>query len=270
MHEQQRRGLEGHRRGQGPLQWHTTQGHLSLSSKSFTVRRVTALQLSSERAARQAAWLQYACSAVSLASTSLPAPDPSPQANHLIQDLPSRINEVWRLRWDNKWKEIWWRLLLHGVPGAGGHGIAWARGSACACGWRAANAAGCEVRALQQREHVFWTCPHAQAVVDVLVENLPPGTTVLPKHVWLLVPPCPNMNERVWWVVCLCSLNSVRKLRYDLSQDLKEQAQVFLVEGLKDFIACQGGQSPLANALRQDHPFIASDQNSNLVLRLAS
>eukprot|EP00983_Pelagomonas_calceolata_P030520 957712-Pelagomonas_calceolata.AAC.1 len=38
------------------------------------------------------------------------------------------------------------------------------------------------VRALQQREHVFWTCPRAQAAVDVLAKNLPPGTSVLPMH----------------------------------------------------------------------------------------
>eukprot|EP00983_Pelagomonas_calceolata_P009079 294917-Pelagomonas_calceolata.AAC.1 len=92
------------------------------------------------RTARHTAWLQCACSAVTLASASLPAPNPAPQAIHLVNDLPSRIHRVWRLQWGNRWKETWWRLLLHGVPGAGGHGIAWARGSECVCGWRAADA----------------------------------------------------------------------------------------------------------------------------------
>eukprot|EP00983_Pelagomonas_calceolata_P065125 1148447-Pelagomonas_calceolata.AAC.2 len=59
-----------------------------------------------------------------------------------------------------------------------------------------ADAAALDVRALQQREHIFWTCPHAQAAVDVLAKNLPPGTPVLPQHVWLLVSPCPSVNKR--------------------------------------------------------------------------
>lgn len=75
-----------------------------------------------------------------------------------------------------------------------------------------ADAAALDVRALQQREHIFWTCPHAQAAVDVLAKNLPPGTPVLPQHVWLLVSPCPSVNKRVWWVACLCTLNSMLKL----------------------------------------------------------
>ena len=186
----------------------------------------------------------------------------------LFQRPPCRINEVWRLRWGNKWKEIWWRLLLHGVSGAGGHGIPWARGSACVCGWQAADSAACDVRALQQREHVFWSCPRAQAAVDVLAKNLPPETSVLPVHVWLLIPPCPNVNERVWWVACLCTLNSMRRLRYCNPQDFQEHASNFLVEGLKDFIACQGGQPSLAGSLSPGHPFIAVDQNLNLVPNL--
>eukprot|EP00983_Pelagomonas_calceolata_P013259 422927-Pelagomonas_calceolata.AAC.1 len=36
-----------------------------------------------------------------------------------------------------------------------------------------------------------------------------------------------------------------------------------LLEGLKDFIACQGLQPPLANSLTSDHPFIAVDSNHN-------
>ena len=156
---------------------------------------------------------------------------------------------MWKLRWGNKWKETWWRLLLHGVPGVGGHGIAWARGSACVRGWQAADAAPCDVRASQQREHVFWSCPRAQAAEDVLAKNLPPGISVLPMHVWLLVPPCPSVNERVWWVVCLCTLNSMKRLRFCNPHDLQEHAVNLLEEGLKDFIACQGRHPSLANFL---------------------
>eukprot|EP00983_Pelagomonas_calceolata_P117291 1160399-Pelagomonas_calceolata.AAC.3 len=33
------------------------------------------------------------------------------------------------------------------------------------------------------REHIFGTCPYAQAVKDVLVRNLPEAVSVLPVHV---------------------------------------------------------------------------------------
>ena len=45
------------------------------------------------------------------------------QAGQLAEQLESRIQRGWELRWGNKWKEVWWRLLLHGVQaGMGGHG----------------------------------------------------------------------------------------------------------------------------------------------------
>ena len=36
----------------------------------------------------------------------------------------ARVRQVWRLPWENNWKEVWWRLLQHGVVGAGGHRMA--------------------------------------------------------------------------------------------------------------------------------------------------
>eukprot|EP00983_Pelagomonas_calceolata_P080726 1155277-Pelagomonas_calceolata.AAC.8 len=52
------------------------------------------IQLSMTRKARQAAWQQCAQSAVSLASVSLPAPDPTSQVTHLVNDLPHMIHHV--------------------------------------------------------------------------------------------------------------------------------------------------------------------------------
>ena len=230
------------------------------------MRMVTAIQLSTARAARQTAWRECACSAITLASTSLPAPDPAPLANLLVMDLPNRIHKVWGLRWSNGWKEIWWRLLLHGIPGAGGHSIPWARGTKCVCGWHTADAACSSVRALQQREHVFWSCPCAQIIQGILAENLPGSFTMLPSHVWMLIPPSPRINSQVWWVACLCVLTAILKLRHTDHSSLKERCTNFVFLGLQDFVACQGQQSPLLDFLSHDHPFIAKSHSGTLVV----
>ena len=205
---------------------------------------------------------------MSLAATTLPAPDPAPLANELLADLPGRIRKVWGMRWNNRWKEIWWRLLLHGIPGAGGHGIPWGRGSTCACGWNTSAVACSSIRALQQREHVCWSCPRAQTTIQILSENLQGSVRVLPIHVWLLIPPCPTLNSQVWWVACLCALNAMIRLRGAGEHNLKEQCINIFLAGLQDFVACQGQQSPLANYLSADHPFIARDNSETLVVKL--
>eukprot|EP00967_Tisochrysis_lutea_P135712 scaffold241219_cov15-Tisochrysis_lutea.AAC.1 len=51
--------------------------------------------------ARHTVWMQCAHSAVTLAVASLPAPDLTPQAIHLVNGLPNRIHQVWRLWYGN-------------------------------------------------------------------------------------------------------------------------------------------------------------------------
>eukprot|EP00983_Pelagomonas_calceolata_P042595 1138563-Pelagomonas_calceolata.AAC.3 len=77
--------------------------------------------------------------------------------------------------------------------------------------WRTADAACSEVRVIQQREHVFWSCPHAQVAVDVLAKNLPSSISLLPMHVWLLIPPCPSINTHIpLWAIAM-SLGACNK-----------------------------------------------------------
>ena len=118
------------------------------------------------------------------------------------------------------------------------------RHKVCVCGWHTADAACSSVRALQQRGHVFWSCPRAQSILGLLAENLPSSFAMLPSHVWLLIPPSPRINSQVWWVACLCVLTAILKLRHTDQPSLKERCTNFVFLGLQDFVACQGQHSP--------------------------
>ena len=129
-----------------------------------------------------------------------------------LQRLPTRLSYAWALPWDNMWKETWWRLLLQGVPGAGGHDVAVDK--ACACGWHwqqegrlPGPAAAAAVRA-----HVFWLCPVAVAVRGLLQANLPAGSQLQPRHLWLLAPP-DRVHPGVWLVAALAALDALAGTR---------------------------------------------------------
>jgi hypothetical protein len=148
-----------------------------------------------------------------------------PRVPQLLQDLQNRLKKVWSLKWDNHWKETWWRLLLEGVKGAGGHGIA--LNGPCPCGWAPDPAHDQQSRAAAQRDHVFWHCPPAQAVRQVLSFNLPEGTALEATHVWLLQPPHASIHEEVWAVAALAALTTMAGARpYMWAKHLQHNRQV--------------------------------------------
>ena len=132
--------------------------------------------------ARMEAWQQCTESAITLAAPTQPQEDTRPTALAKAKALPARVRQVWRLPWENSWKEVWWRLLQHGVVGAGGH--RWhhiKRGTACPCDWRHTAALSRAAQTLQLREHVFWTCTRASAIRRAIQHNLPVSVQ-LPSH----------------------------------------------------------------------------------------
>lgn len=146
---------------------------------------------------------QYVHVGIAPATPSLPPT----QLQRAVQHLQARLPYVWQLPWDNKWKEVWWRLLLGGLPGAGGHGVC-LRG-ACPCGWSTPSYMTNQQGAVAQTAHVMWQCAPAQAVRALLQHHLPPSTPLLPKHLWLLSPPSPAIHPGVWAVVALAALHSI-------------------------------------------------------------
>jgi hypothetical protein len=166
--------------------------------------------LSWVRETRNKAW--HKCVADAIAQANPGQAVAESQVSGLVEQLHKRVQEVWELRWANRWKEVWWRLLLHGVRGAGGHGWPWAQGKTCVCRWQPPVGTDAYTRAFHQRAHVFWGCPCAQAVVQCLREYIP-QVFLLPVHLWLLIPPSPYVAAHDWVVLGLAALSAMLSLR---------------------------------------------------------
>ncbi len=60
---------------------------------------------------------------------------------------------------------------------------------------------------------MFWGCPVAQAVCARLQRNLPAGSTLHPRHLWLLEPPCAAIHAAVWAAVGMAALTAIHRAR---------------------------------------------------------
>ena len=139
----------------------------------------------------------------------LPAGAPVPAERH--NQLLSLLAGLWKLKWENENKEVFWRLAVDGLPKFN---------QACPCG-----------HAHQSRLHTFWDCPVAQRLRAELVGCLPPGTHLNRAAVWLMEPPA-RCHEGVWRVVCLAALSAMRhgekqlfRLYLDRERPLRVQRQ---------------------------------------------
>jgi hypothetical protein len=171
--------------------------------------------------------LAHSAPALAVRVQLVPAPSGAALAARVaaeVELLARRVRQVWCLPWENAQKEAWWRLLLHGVPGAGGHGAV--QRHACACGWAPSPGLAGEAAADARREHVFWLCPVAVAVRDLLQGHLPPGVSLLPYHLWLLASPSPTVHPGVWSVVALAGLSAMfRSARFMASLSVSAAVQ---------------------------------------------
>lgn len=232
------------------LGWRTPNGPIFINA--YTVRDGTQLLLAgtplpAERAERFAAFCRAA-----LGPTASPA-----SVQQSVDRLPILFTRLWQLRWDNRVKEVFWRLVYDGLPTAARQH----RPFSCAC----ASFTPC-------RLHHFWDCPVAQAVLASVSARLP-GAPVLPRPaVWLCVPPA-GQHEEAWAVVCLCALAAMERGRREmyrrlcegqtpsptLSTALQRHAVARFWELLTDF--CVLGAAPFAwrASLPAAHPFFHFD-----------
>ena len=183
--------------------------HLFTKPQPLTVKLATALQL---RAAREAVAVSYneVVTAALTIQTPVPAPDPD-LVEEMVLELAVRLPAVWKLRWESSNKEPWWRLLLGGLPGAGGHGVV-LRTRPCPCGWSIPAPLTGAAAAAAQRDHVMWHCRPARAVCAFIKHNLPPNTALSPVHLWLLEAPA-SVQKEVWWVVALAAIKAITRAR---------------------------------------------------------
>lgn len=136
---------------------------------------------------------------------------------------------LWRLRWDNHFKEVFWRLVFNGLATAERMHM---QGVGCVCGPVVGGQPG--------RRHHFWECPVAQAVVGIMQQQLVGWMSgaLQPHHVLCMrcpepVPsaggaPGPAVHKGVWRVVCLAAINAMdsgRRAANKLGMQQRQQQQ---------------------------------------------
>jgi hypothetical protein len=120
-----------------------------------------------------------------------------------FKSLQTVFKRMWRMSWSNQRKEIFWRLVYHGVPTAVRLGQTHRR---CPCG-ALPNAPG-------GRPHHFWECPIAVTVREQVVAALPPpapgvAASLSREHLWLCRPPQPGIAILLWDVICVAALGAM-------------------------------------------------------------
>jgi hypothetical protein len=220
------------------------------------VRSATDLQLSPVRRERGARLrVFYAEAGCSLAGVS---------AAEQEEAVLGWLSTVWALRWDNHRKEDVFRLTLDAFLSVR---LARLTGAGCACG-----AAG------PGREHAFWTCPIAAAVVEAVRQQLPQGVMLQREHFWLGRPPacsCPALNRGVWEVVAVAAVSAMAAgcklllaweqgkgnppppLRAELRVRVAAQRAVLSFwAALQDFVSVQRGPRQWVAGVPLSHPFL--------------
>jgi hypothetical protein len=269
------------------LGWQLPDSNTVADVACLTVKAATLLQLGpvlAERAARHKVLANDALMADGGGAGGL-------VAQQVVRTAPERVQlaqrHLWKLRWDNGFKEVYWRLVLDGLPTYRRMG---ATGAACICVCGASNPG---------RAHHFWQCTVAQAVVAAVQGKLPsPPAALAPpgahggvpplqcQHLWLmrLPPALVQVHRGVWRVVCLAAINAMEEGRRKLygvqlaaargeggplvglpvGQQLaavRRFAVACFWELLADFVAMQAAPEQWVAQLGPSHPFLGVDSS---------
>ena len=165
--------------------------------QQLTVRELTAMQ-------QDAAAEQRRQRSLAFVTEAMPAGEPAAALITTRNTFLATLPKVWALRWENRHKEVLWRLAVDGVPLYGSarftRNASGPPPTTCCSGARAG------------RRHQFWDCPVAAAVRRELERCMPrrQHRPLARRHVWLLLPPKRgDVEEQVWHVVCLAALNAM-------------------------------------------------------------
>ena len=178
-----------------------------------------------------------------------------------VDELRALLKRLWRIRWENKRKEPFWRLVYDAFPTAARLHTA----APCLCGGPGP----------ADRHHHFWACPVAEAVVSAIsaaVTAAQPLAAPLPKaSIWLGRPP-PGVYRGVWEVVCLAAVAAMdhgRRRMFALSTgpppptplhvSSSRSAVARFWEFLCDFTALRCVPVSWQSRLPLGHPFIHFD-----------
>ena len=176
--------------------WVSLAGPIPLTS--LTVKYGTELQMAGTEEARHAAHAAFITEACGMPAGSYPG-------DAAIAGFKSLLQRCWKLKWENKEKEALWRLAVNGIP----DGHRWEgriSEQPCGCGNSPAG-----------RQHHFWECRVAQAVVLELQAAIgPQQAPLMQRQLWLMDPVPAGVHRSVWEVVCLAALSAIEHGRRQL------------------------------------------------------
>jgi hypothetical protein len=179
------------------LGWQNVRGK-AVPVAQLSVSEATSLQLGPLRAERRAKRTGFVQAA--LGSGAAPA-----AVIDGLKWVAANQSMLWKMRWDNSFKELYWRLIMDGLPTSQRMHKS---GDTCMCG-----------AACPGWVHHFWECPVAVAVIDSVLSELPAAwctraagrPPLAMRHVWLMQPPAgpTKLHRGIWKVVCLAALNAM-------------------------------------------------------------
>ena len=176
---------------------------------STNVRSATWLQLGSLNRDRRRHVMRYATSAHQ------GNPDQA-KVTASAKALPTELAALWRTPWEPRYKEPLWRLINHGIAGAGHNQPS---PHPCVCGWTPlprprGDKAARQVAADAWRRHAFWECPVALAVRREVQAGLPPTSPMITcDQIWLLTPPPASpgfpIHPGVWRITAAAAVGAM-------------------------------------------------------------
>ncbi|PNW71794.1 hypothetical protein CHLRE_16g686641v5 [Chlamydomonas reinhardtii] len=123
-----------------------------------------------------------------------------------IRDTLARL---WQeVRWERRHFETLWRLAIDAVPLPGNSHMPLARREPCGCGQHGhggAVAGAHAAAAPTPRQHHFWDCAVAKAVVAQINAHNPGPAPISQAQLWLVQAP-PGFQQCVWDVVVMAAL----------------------------------------------------------------
>jgi exonuclease III len=178
---------------------HATLPQSTLPLSMLTVRHASAMLMQPVVAPRVERWRNFLMEACDVDSVGDVAVDGVPRLYKLFSKL-------WKLKWHNERKVVFWRLCVNGLP----FSSRFDTGKSCVCSAAGADNPG--------RLHHFWHCEAAQAVIGELQKGLQCSNIALERrHVWLMEVPAEvdqrygnsEVVRQLWRVVCLAALNAM-------------------------------------------------------------
>ena len=222
-----------------------------LALENFRVRHGTHMQLGEVQQLRLQRFAAFETLAVGDSDNSSGQAQPDGTATTQL------LRRLWRLPWENKHKETFWRLALNGLPLAARMPSS---EQPCSCG---------HSDPLPGRRHHFWECPVAASVVSSLAAQLN-GHALSPANLWLAQPPT-GVHEGIWQVVCLASVSAMETGRRLLAKQagkagappgstlaaaVGRHATARLWILLQDFCSLGTAPAPWQAEVPSTHPFI--------------